>query len=254
MTERRVRSLWLPFGTNPAASIRLLCLPHAGAGATVYRAWGSSLPAWINVCPVQPPGREKRQREAPLTSVEQLVARLAPEVLASVRPPYALFGHSTGALCSFELIRELRRLGGPLPVHLFVAGRPAPQLPMQRTRLSGLAADELATALRRLGGTPEEVLADHDVLRRIQPLLVADFSVNEAYSHRTESPLDVPITAFTATNDAGADPPKVAAWAEQTSAGFQLRTLVGGHFAVFDRASEVLDCIAATLEPWSVER
>jgi medium-chain acyl-[acyl-carrier-protein] hydrolase len=38
-------SPWLPFGAGGDAGIRILCLPHAGAGASVYRVWGRGLPA-----------------------------------------------------------------------------------------------------------------------------------------------------------------------------------------------------------------
>ena len=56
------RSPWLPFGTGDGARVRLVCLPHAGAGASSYRVWGRTLPADIGVCPVQLPGRENRGR------------------------------------------------------------------------------------------------------------------------------------------------------------------------------------------------
>jgi medium-chain acyl-[acyl-carrier-protein] hydrolase len=250
MAELMTRSPWLPFGAAPGAAIRLLCLPHAGAGATVYRTWGSGFPASVGICPVQPPGREKRRREPPLSSAEEVVSLLADEVIEAVRLPYAIFGHSTGALCAFELARQIRRLGAPGPVHLFVSGRRAPQLPMERTQLSGLSVDELAAVLRRLGGTPEMVLAQRDVLQLIQPLLVADFAVNEAYTYRPEQPLAVPITAFAATQDRGGDPGQMASWKEQTSAPFAVHTLSGGHFAVFDHAQEVASRIAADLERW----
>jgi len=75
---------------------------------------------------VQPPGREKRRAEPPVTSAPEMGRQLAPEIIDLVRPPYALFGHSAGALSAFEVSREIRRLGGALPVHLFVAGRRAP--------------------------------------------------------------------------------------------------------------------------------
>ncbi len=247
MTERLVKSKWLPFGGNQDAAIRLLCLPHAGAGATVYRTWASRLPRWIAPCPVQPPGREKRRSEQPFTAVRPLVESLAPEVAASVSPPYAIFGHSAGALCSFELVRELRRIGGPEPVHLFVAGRRAPQLPMDRTQLEGQGTEELAATLRDMGGTPEEILADHEVLEMIRPLLTADFCLNETYVYPPEPPLAIPITAFAATSDAGTEVSQLAAWDEQTSARFHLHTLAGGHFAIFDRAPEVLAVIADSL-------
>jgi medium-chain acyl-[acyl-carrier-protein] hydrolase len=252
VTTHIARSQWIPFGTRPDTRIRLLCMPHAGAGATVYRRWTTGLPPWIGPCPIQPPGRERRRQEAPLTDVGTLVTQLAPEVMATIRPPYAIFGHSTGALCAYELIRELRRQGGTEPVHLFIAGRRAPQEPMERTPLRNLSVKDLATTLRQLGGTPEEVLADHEVLRMIRPALEADFRVNEEYAYRPGPPLDVPITAFAGTGDAGAEPARLAAWQDMTQAGFGLHELPGGHFAIFDHAPEVLRLITAALKPWAL--
>jgi len=227
--------------------MRLLCLPHAGAGASVYRAWGRELPPSVTVCPVQPPGRERRQDELPFTSVEPLVKVLAQEIITSVRSPYAILGHSTGSLCAFEVIRELRALGGPMPEHLFVAGRPAPQVPVKVHNLADLSLEELARLLRDLGGTPEEILADDGLLRRMQPLLAADFWVNERYTYRPGQPLHVPITAFAGHDDVVAEPPQLAAWREQTTVDFTMRTLDGGHFAIFDHAPEVHACIASSL-------
>jgi medium-chain acyl-[acyl-carrier-protein] hydrolase len=249
MIRQGTRSPWLPFGTAPEARVRLLCLPHAGAGASVYRAWGAGFSDVVGVCPVQPPGREKRRGEEPFTHVGSIVSPLAPEVIEAIRPPYAILGHSTGALCAFELAREIRRLGGAEPAHLFVAGRRAPQLPMEVTMLSELSGDELAVVLRRLGGTPEEVLGNHRLLHMIQPLLAADFSVNERYTYHSGPPLATPITAFAATDDMGADRAQMAAWEQQTSAGFRMHTINGGHFAVFDHAAHVQSLITDALQP-----
>jgi medium-chain acyl-[acyl-carrier-protein] hydrolase len=248
--QARARSPWLPFGAGDEATVRLLCLPHAGAGASVYRAFGRGLPPSIGVCPVQPPGREKRRSEAPITSVGEFVRQLAPEVGATVRPPYALFGHSTGALCAFELAREIRRLGAPLPVHLFLAGRRAPRIPMPRTELAG-SLQNLAAVLRRLGGTPEDVLASAEMLGLLQPLLLADFRVNEVYGYRAEPALPVPITTFASTEDPFASPDEVTGWQDETSARFSAFLLAGGHFAIFDHATTVREQVANDLARWS---
>jgi surfactin synthase thioesterase subunit len=186
-----------------------------------------------------------------MNSVETVVKALAPVILEEVMPPYAILGHSTGGLCSFEVIREIRRLGGPEPVHLFVSGRRAPQLPMQPTPLASLSLDELSAFLRRMSGTPEEILRNHDMLGLIKPLLVADFAVNELYTYVSELPLTIPITTFAATRDPYADIIESAAWSEQTSAGFSMHTLNGGHFAIFEHATYVHNLVSATLRSWS---
>jgi len=247
MSSRPASSTWLPFGAAPDAAVRLLCLPHAGAGAAAYRSWGVGALDGIAACPVQPPGREKRHREPPLTSATELARLLAPEVIAVVRPPYAIFGHSTGSLVAFELARQLRRLGGPAPAHLFVSGRPAPQLPVPPTRISGLSRTGLAAFLRRLGGTPEQILGNPDLLARVHPLLVADFRVNEEYAYEPQARLAVPLTVFAATRDPGTTPGQAAAWELQAGGEFRVHQLDGGHFAVFERAAEVHEQIAKSL-------
>jgi medium-chain acyl-[acyl-carrier-protein] hydrolase len=240
-------SPWLPFGARPESSVRLICLPHAGAGASSYRAWAADLPSGLAGCPVQLPGRERRRNDPLLHSAADVVGQLAPDIISMILPPYAVFGHSTGALCAFELCREIRRLGGPAPSHLFVAGRRAPQLPMTRTELASLPAGELAAVLRRLGGTPEDVLTNPSILTLIQPMLVADFAVNEAYAYYAEPRLEIPITAFAGVSDAGAGPDEMAGWQQQTTDAWRMVVLDGGHFAIFDHADAVRRQIAADL-------
>lgn len=241
------KSPWLPFPVPPGAEIALLCLPHAGAGAGSYRAWGAGLTPHVGVYPVQPPGREKRRNEAPIRDVARYVRELAPEITARVHGPYAVFGHSTGAICAFELVREFRRVGWALPERLFVAGRRAPHRPMPRHRLEELPIEEVAEFLGRLGGTPAEVLADHLLLKQRQPLMGADFQINEEYQHQLMEPLPVPITAFAASEDEWGTPDLMAGWAEHTSADFEMRTLSGGHFAIFEQSKTVHDVITARL-------
>lgn len=247
MSTQSTRTPWLPFGVAGQADVRLLCLPHSGAGASVYRQWGAGLPEWIGLCPVQPPGRETRREEAPFSEAGPLAAALAVEVAATVPGPYAVLGHSTGAVSAFELCRELRRIGAPPPVHLFVAGRRAPQVPERDSGLAGMTTGQLAEVLRSHGGTPDWVLDDPAMLRMLHPLLAADFAVSEAYRYTPEPPLDIPVTAFAATADPRAGVPHLAAWQDQTTRRFTLHQLTGDHFAIFAHAPRVHGAIAEAL-------
>ncbi|MEU2022444.1 thioesterase domain-containing protein [Streptomyces sp. NPDC016469] len=230
---------WLPFGAAQEAEVRLLCLPHSGAGASAYRAWGAGLPEWLGLCPVQPPGRETRRDERALDRVGPLVTELAEAVAGSVAGPYAVLGHSTGAIVAFELCRELRRAGAEPPVHLFVAGRRAPQIVEESSHLGELTLGELAQVLRHHGGTPDWVLDSPEMLRMLHPLLTADFAVSEQYAYLPEAPLDLPVTAFAATDDPRGTVDQLGAWEEQTTGAFTLHELDGGHFAVLERAPQV---------------
>src|SRR4051812_38568638 len=99
---------WLPFTRpNPAARLRLFCFPFAGGGASAFRLWSQGLPLTVDVCPVQPPGRETRFREPAYTRLPPLVTALADALRPHFDRPFAFFGHSMGAIVAFELAREL---------------------------------------------------------------------------------------------------------------------------------------------------
>ncbi|MDF3292621.1 thioesterase II family protein [Streptomyces silvisoli] len=80
-------------------------------------------------CAVELPGRLARWSENAFERAEPLVESLATVLAGELDVPYALFGHSMGALLAFELARALRRRGADEPRVLFVSGGPAPQLP-----------------------------------------------------------------------------------------------------------------------------
>src|SRR5687768_10201581 len=80
------------------ARIRLLCLPHAGGGASAYRGWSDVLPPGIEVWSAQLPGREERIRDPPFVRLAPMVEELEHLLAPHLDAPFAFFGHSMGAL------------------------------------------------------------------------------------------------------------------------------------------------------------
>lgn len=250
---------WLPFRTMTGAepgALQLYCLPHAGGAASAFRTWQGKVPG-VAVQPVQPPGRESRHREQPYLGMPELVSDLADAVLEDVETSaagrrYALYGHSLGAIVAFELVREIRRRGGPRPVHLFVSGSDAPHLTYEGGPPVGkMNRDEVAALLRRLGGTPEWLLADPEALEMILPAVRADFTVKETYVYHDEPLLDVPISALLSNADPRIAPERAAGWRDQTSGHYAVHPFDGGHFAVFEQASRTQQIVAEALRPWA---
>lgn len=225
----------------------MFCFPYAGGGASAYRGWGGTL-SEVEVCPVQLPGRESRLRDAPFEQPEPLVLALADALQPYMQDlPFVFFGHSMGAMLGFELSRELRRRGQPLPLHLFVSGRRAPQVPDDDEPIHALPEAEFIAKLRELNGTPEEVLQHKELMKLLIPVLRADFSVNETYAYREEEPLDVGISAFGGIGDQEVSRDQVAAWKEQTRGRFRLRMLPGDHFFIHGNKAMVLEAVARDL-------
>lgn len=240
---------WLPYGIRrPGASMRLFCLPYAGGSASAYRNWAASLPLHIEALPVQLPGRETRLREPCITSVPLLVQALAEGLHPFLDRPFALFGHSFGALVGFELCRHLRRRGLRPAGRLFVSARAAPHLPARRPPIHHLADDDLVAELYRLEGTPVTVLECEELMRLVLPTVRADFTAAESYGYRSEDPLACPIIAFAGVGDAEVSLDEVDAWRNHTSQPFSQTLVPGGHFFPFEATDVVLEGIVESLE------
>jgi medium-chain acyl-[acyl-carrier-protein] hydrolase len=219
---------------NARATCRVLCIPHAGTGAASYAGWARLLPDSIEWTVAQLPGREARLREPALASVEQAVQALADVITRALDDrPLVLFGHSMGALISFELAHELRRRGDRDPAALFVSGRGAPgTAPADEAPLAGLPDDQLLSATeRRWGRLPAAVLADPDMRRYVLAILRADLRMLERFRPALDRPpLACPIAAYAGDADPSVAAASLDGWRAHTAGAFALRRFTGDHF------------------------
>ena len=218
-------SAW--FAGLDTAPRRLFCFPHAGGGASVAPI--DPLPAW-NIARVRLPGRESRTAEAPFERMAALVTALADAIGHFLDRPFAFFGHSMGAAIAFELTRELRRRGQPLPEILIASGARAPQFRRNHVPPPPPSHEAFVEELRRLQGIPTELLDNPPLLRAILPALEADAALYRAYVYTEEQPLSCPIRAYGGTADPNVQQEHLAAWRQQTTASFAIREFPGGHF------------------------
>lgn len=223
---------------NPEARLRLFCLPFAGGGASMFRTWGKALPPAIEVCPVQLPGREERLAEPPYTNLWALAEQLAVQLRPYTEKPFALFGHSVGALLAFELTRSLRRQHSPMPRVLFLSARGAPHLPLRRKPLYRLSDAAFLQEVRAIGGTPAAVFESQAVLDLVLPALRADCTALDTYRFVPDARLDCPLVLYAGRQDTEVPLQDVEAWKEYTTGTTILQLFPGDHF--FLRADRAL--------------
>ena len=240
------------YDSRPSAKLRLYCLPYAGGGASLYRDWSKDLPEHVEVRAIQPPGREERLLEEPFDRVQALVHALAGVLEPELDRPYALFGHSMGALVAFELARTLRARGGPTPSHFFASGHRAPQIACPVETIHELSAEEFLHELnRRYDAVPAAARESAELLELFLPGLRADVAVCDTYAYTPSAPLDCPITAVGGDADAIVPLAQIEAWNEQTSSSFRHERFSGDHFFVKTARDELLQTLASDLQSFA---
>jgi medium-chain acyl-[acyl-carrier-protein] hydrolase len=223
--------------------LRLICFPYAGSGPVVFHKWVNYLPQDIEVWGVRLPGRDVRYREPAFTSLSPLVSTLADEISPFMDVPFIIFGHSMGALISFELVHSWRETGGPQPVHVVLSGHRAPHRPPLNPPVHNSDKHTFLNRIKNLGGTPEKFFSMNDLVDLMMPAMRADFSVWETYEYQEKIPLELPITVFGGRNDSEATESDFVAWQDYTKSDFNLHIFDGGHFYFQDDLTPLMDVI-----------
>ena len=229
--------------------LTLLCLPYSGASAMVYSRWRRKLPEWLQLQPVELPGRGARFDEPLHTDMRALAMQLARELRPTLKAPYALFGHSLGALMACELAHAFRALGCPEPVALFASGTAAPTMRADYDR--GFAEPktdaELIEQLRTLNGTSEEVLANEELMSLTLPVLRADFLLCGRFQPVQRPLLKCPVHVLGGKADK-ATTEQLIGWSKETQGSFSVDMLAGGHFFIHEHEAKVLRVIKDQLD------
>ena len=231
---------WEVLKPNRSATIRLFCFPYGGGSGLIFRPWQAQLPSFVELYCLQLPGRSKRIKEPPLTRSREVVTEAAKALLPLTDRRFAFFGHSLGAVISFEVARWLLSNEQRLPEMLFVSGRRAPQIADDGEPTQEMNDEEFVARLSELQGTPPELLADKEFLQFILPTLRADFKMIETYEYVEGGPLPCFITAFGGTEDEESHEGRLEAWSRQTSRGFSQYMIEGNHFFLHNRERELL--------------
>ena len=233
---------------NPLAAVRLFCFPYAGGGASVFVRCLARMTPSVEVCPVQPPGRENRLSEPCLTSVADVAKAAAEALQPYFDKDFAVFGHSLGALFGYELLQTLQQTGGPSARHLIVSAHRAPHIPLPHPATWQLPDLEFKGWLEDLKGTPKEVLEDRELQALMLPLIRADFRLDETYSPASDHhALDCPITAIGGTRDKEVPKSHLREWREWTNKRFDLKMIEGNHFFIHTNSSTLAALIAGAL-------
>jgi iturin family lipopeptide synthetase A len=227
----------------------LFCFPYAGGSSAAFLRWPQHLGDVAEVVPVALPGRDARVAESPATDYDRVIESLSDEISRPLRGsgrPFALFGHSMGALLAYGVARKLFACG-LCPNLLLISGESAPHIVRHGSGQPAHLLDDagLLDAMAGHGITIDPRASK--LIERELVLLRADLALCHGFRHRNAEPLGCRIVAFAGDCDTLSPEHDVAAWARHTHAGFTLHVLPGDHFFFRSQSQALLDLIATEL-------
>ncbi len=228
---------------RPQAKLALYCLPFAGGSSNSFRPWTSILPPTVELRAVELPGHGSRLNEALEHNIQMLIEPMAQALSENSDRPFAIFGHSMGALLGYELTLKLQHNFKKNPVHVFLSGHGAPHLPERDEPIHQLPKSEFVSKIRQYNGTPHEVLENDELMELMVPILRADFEVCETYQPACLDKITAPLTVMGGINDSGAPRADLEAWADFTTQTFNVRMFPGDHFYLLQHKMTLLQAI-----------
>jgi surfactin synthase thioesterase subunit len=230
------------------ATINLFCLPFAGGNKYSYQKYNEKAPSFLNIIPMEYPGRGARMKESLISDAEVLVDDLYNQIRKSGdQIEYAIYGHSMGGLIGYLVARKLIDNNHRPPLHLFITGTCGPSSPSRSSKNRHLLPkEEFIQELKNLDGIPDEILQNEDLLSYIEPILRADFKTCETYKYGDYPPLNLPFTVITGT-DEEMDLVDIHLWQKETECPVDFRQIPGKHFFIFKYPRVVVDIISKKL-------
>lgn len=228
--------------------LRLICFPYAGGGIRTYLPWADSLPADVELVAVQPPGRGAFLDTPAFNEMNALVCALYHQILPLLDRPYVLFGHSLGSRVAFELLVQLQRQQQALPKLFIASGSNSPDSIRTKSKTFHLPDAEFIAELARMNGTPQEVLANAELMSLLLPLLRSDFEIAETYRYTGASKFDCPVYILGGVADQDVPVAKLADWGAFFTGKAQVQTFADGHFFIESQQADVVAWLKPVLQ------
>ncbi|MDJ0661417.1 MAG: beta-ketoacyl synthase N-terminal-like domain-containing protein [Crocosphaera sp.] len=236
-TEEEKPHNWLElYQPQPQADYRLFCLHHLGGNASLFQSWSTELLPKFAVFPLQIPREFNDVKKQEQNQFADTIERLAQVITPYLDKPFAIYGHSMGAIMGFELAHKIRQKQGQTPCHLFISSAFAPQDVKKGFEQQKLSLEEILN----LSEIPQDLRDDSSIMEEITAIFQADLQLLKSYVYTENPPLDCPISAFGGQADSLIKREDLLSWVEQTRIGFRLMMFPGNHMFLMGKSRKLL--------------
>lgn len=226
--------------------INLYCLPFAGGSKYSYRGYSKYAPSYLNIVPIEIPGRGSRVNERLLTNLDTIANDVFSQIKNKLDEPYAIYGHSMGTLIAYALTKRIIKENLKQPLYLFLTGCTGPSLRYRDLVDHLLPKQEFFREIKKLGGSPDAVLNDPILMDFFEPILRADFEAVATYNYERSEPFSIPISVIIGAEE-NASFEEAMAWQQETTLPIEVKTLPGNHFFIFDHEATIIQSVAEKL-------
>jgi len=211
----------------------LFCLPYAGGSETIYYKWKKSLNSFIHIQPIELKGRGKRFNEEFYENFKEAVDDIFENIKEKILDnDYAIYGHSMGSLLAYELYYKIYNSYARIPKHIFFSGHKAPNIAREKEQLHLLSDKEFIKKVIELGGTPQDLLDNKELLELFTPILRNDFKILEEYSYKEKKDkIQCDISILNGKED-DISLEELLEWKNHVDKGFKVYRFDGNHFFI----------------------
>jgi surfactin synthase thioesterase subunit len=232
----------------------LICLHHAGGGASLFYKWQKIIGNQIEIWPVQLPGRENRIDDPLTWDYKEIVNELA-EAIAPylVDQTFAIFGHSMGGIIGFELAKKLINDYRLTPVKCFISSSRGFR-ENEKFDIDSMNDMEFLKEVDRYGGIPEELFKLENIRTMYVGIMRNDFKLVHTYVMDKTNIPDIPIRAYVGRNDKTVSIEEMKDWEGCTEGEVTYKSFEGDHFYLNVVTDQLCDDIREELINKCIER
>lgn len=228
--------------------LHLICIPHAGSSAMFFTNWNKYFSDKIQILPLQYPGRENRINEEMYDSIEKMAKDFVEECPEVFEGKFAIFGHCTGSIVGYEILKLLKTKYKKDAVLFIVSSNSAPIHPIIESTKNATDA-EFVKGLADYGFIDPALFELEDFSTYYLPIIRHDFDMQENYICNEQVVLDTPLYVFSGKDDPSmTDYEKVLDWKDFTTKSFGNKIFEGSHFYMEENLEEFCGLVESVIE------